>query len=188
MKVAIIGTAGRNEDAAKLSEKLFQKMIEKAKDVIENTFKLDKSKITLVSGASSYTDDIVPILHDTGKFAGMELYLPSRWDDKKKCFNGSSHPDGYSLNNYHEVYSKVVYKDPNHSLHRLNRLKNSPNVVFHDEPIGFLSRNTLVARDCDYMIAFTFGKGNIPKIGGTSNTWKQSKKSCIKIHIPIDSL
>ena len=38
----------------------------------------------------------------------------------------------------------------------------------------------------DYLIAFTWNKGNVPKDGGTLNTWNKCKNN--KIHISLLTL
>ena len=37
--------------------------------------------------------------------------------------------------------------------------------------IGTAERNKLVAAECDHLIAFTLGRGNVPADGGTKMTW-----------------
>ncbi len=41
---------------------------------------------------------------------------------------------------------------------------------------GFLARDTLIAENCDYLIVFTFS-ADIPKEGGTFDTWKKTPHS-----------
>jgi hypothetical protein len=189
IRVAIIGSAGRQEDAKKMSPEIFSAIAVEVEKIIKIKFGLLPENVVIVSGASSFVDDIGPHLFSQGKYAGLHLYLPSRWDDEKKCFNGKSHPDGYTIYEYHRKYSKIVLGDENLSLSRLSRLKKHKGAMFHDEPIGFFPRNTLVATQCDYMIAFTFGKGATPKPGGTKFTWdKCLLPSDKKIHVSISSI
>lgn len=48
---------------------------------------------------------------------------------------------------------------------------------------GFLARNTLIAENCDYLIAFTFS-ADVPIEGGTFDTWKKTPHSN-KINIDL---
>jgi len=51
---------------------------------------------------------------------------------------------------------------------------------------GFHDRNTTVAKGCDYLIAFTFGKGDQPADGGTLDTWKKCPLASAKrVHFPL---
>ena len=52
------------------------------------------------------------------------------------------------------------------------------------EDAGFFARNTLVANNSDYLIAFTFGRGSIPSSRGTLDTWKKFN-GVKKIHITL---
>ena len=51
---------------------------------------------------------------------------------------------------------------------------------------GFKPRNTLVARNCDHLVAFTFGN-TIPSSGGTSDTWGKVQHEN-KLHISLDDI
>ena len=57
---------------------------------------------------------------------------------------------------------------------------NLANVKMFDDPIGFFKRNTLVAKNCDKMIALTFHKNakelKESKTGGTKDTWNKAKQ------------
>lgn len=39
---------------------------------------------------------------------------------------------------------------------------------------GFFARNSLIAKNCDHLIAFTFSNGESPTDGGTYDTWKKT--------------
>jgi hypothetical protein len=51
---------------------------------------------------------------------------------------------------------------------------------------GFHARNQVVAQS-DYLIAYTWGQGVVPKPGGTLNTWNMCKHHN-KLHVPLTSL
>lgn len=53
--VAIIGTAGRGDKAAKMSKELFEAMVVSATSVIESVWKIPWDQITLVSGAAAWS-------------------------------------------------------------------------------------------------------------------------------------
>ena len=52
--VGIIGSAGRKEDCKKMTKDIFYKMVEKAEKVITEDFRLDLSKVHLVSGGAAW--------------------------------------------------------------------------------------------------------------------------------------
>ena len=52
--VSIIGTAGRGADSAKLTNKIYLKAIEKAKEAITGKFRLSLNNVELVSGGAAW--------------------------------------------------------------------------------------------------------------------------------------
>ena len=54
-KVAIIGSAGRRGDFQKMNKELYFKMVDKAKEVIRDEFKLDLKEVHLVSGGAAWS-------------------------------------------------------------------------------------------------------------------------------------
>lgn len=177
-KVAIIGSAGRNEDAKKMSKELFEAMVTKADRMITSVFKLDKSKVILVSGGSAFADHVAIRLFLNGQFGGLELYLPC--DFKTDSFTESS-KEGVYLNKLHTSFSKVVGIN---SLMDVAKVKTLGARLTVSK--GFHARNTEVAKS-PFLIAFTFSPGKVPKTGsGTSDTWKK----CVgmRLHVSLSSL
>lgn len=76
-RVAIIGTAGRKEDADKMTLELYDEMYRVCVDLIENTFKLKYSSVHLVSGGAAWSDHLA-----------VRLYLDNLLDEKQDAFNG----------------------------------------------------------------------------------------------------
>ena len=74
----------------------------------------------------------------------------------------------------------------------LQKIRELPNVEIIQDPIkGFLDRNIDVAKSADFIVAYTFGPGDVPADGGTRHTWFQSIKlrpDAKRVHIPIQSL
>jgi hypothetical protein len=81
--IAIIGTAGRKEDAGRLDIKVFDQMVEKAEDVITNTWKLEWNDVVLRSGGAAYSDHVAIVLFNKYKpvYEGLklELDIPCKW-------------------------------------------------------------------------------------------------------------
>lgn len=89
MKVSIIGTCGRS-NKNKLSKSIFYKMCRKAYSIIIDDFKLDTSKICLVSGGAAWSDHIALKLYksknskDQKLFNKCIIYLPCKFTDNKR--------------------------------------------------------------------------------------------------------
>lgn len=138
-----------------------------------------------------------------GKFAGIELYMPSKWDNTKCQFTTQNdlggHKDGQIANYHHTNFSRILDMDKgkNTSLQNIQTVLNlnSPTIKIFDNPIGFKARNTLVAKNCDYMIALTFHQDidqlmNSPN-GGTVDTMKKANHLTLgknKLHFNLNSL
>ena len=54
-KVSIIGTAGRGGDGRKLCKDLYYRAVEKAKEIITESFKLKLGNVHLVSGGAAWS-------------------------------------------------------------------------------------------------------------------------------------
>ncbi|RUS19232.1 hypothetical protein BC937DRAFT_87788, partial [Endogone sp. FLAS-F59071] len=53
--IGIIGTAGRGADGAKMTKRIFDSMVAKAKDIIETQLKLSWDEVVLVSGGAAWS-------------------------------------------------------------------------------------------------------------------------------------
>ena len=131
---------------------------------------------------SIHVDHIAVQLFLLGDIGSLTLYLPCPWDDSKSQFleSGSKRSPGTISNTLHRMFSSVVKED---SLKQINdAIQVGAVTQVHN---GFLKRNCSVAKS-EYLVAFTWGKGSVPKEGGTLNTWMKCKGR--KVHIPLDSL
>ena len=54
-RVSIIGSAGRRGDGKKMTAEIYNRALDKAKEVIKDEFKLNLEKIHLVSGGAAWT-------------------------------------------------------------------------------------------------------------------------------------
>ncbi|KYQ88794.1 hypothetical protein DLAC_10591 [Tieghemostelium lacteum] len=185
--ISIIGTAGRNKRNPLLISH-FEYMCNKVKSFISQHELLSKSKeITLVSGGAAWADQIAVELYleDPIKY-NLILYLPCPIVEKenKYVYYDSNSSDwrlnpGRSSNNYHISFTKQIGKDSIGDIMKAKEL----GAVIDTSSNGFHSRNTKVAKS-DYILAFTFGKGEIPEKSGTLDTWNKSK-STNKYHFTL---
>ena len=193
-RVAIIGTAGRINDARNrtLSLKLYQAMIEAAARCIEDTFGLDLRECVLVSGGAAWADHVAVDLFLQKRVRGLTLLLPSNLTAVPGAFgyvdtgvvDFIKNPGGTS-NHYHRLFSKKLGRN---SLEDLHRARDAGAHIDVSTP-GFFARNGGIARHCTHMIAFTWSTNGVPSDGGTLKTWKQCKLDPEhKKHIALGSL
>lgn len=169
IKLGIVGTSGRNPlDKKKLVKEHMEYMAENVYCYIEHVIKTKPNNIILVSGGSAWADHIAVQLYLTGEFAGLELYLPSRFDPKQKKYINTH--EGRTLNQLHAECKEKTGIDVFEDLTRAVTKKATKIVIQR----GFLPRNTLIAKNSDHLITFTFSP-NDPVEGGTFDTWKKTK-------------
>jgi len=179
VKVAIIGTAGRDMKVRKcLKLNTFHEMIK----IVQNTlslWKLDTRTVILVSGGSSWCDHLAIYLFLNYDFAGLELHLPCPFLMQGSRFESRTSP-GHRLNDLHRLFSRTCEMD---SLTQLMKSIHDPRTRVI-EYSGFMPRNVGIAYSAEHLIAFTFGMGDQPslKSRGTSFTWK---KACLRNVVSI---
>lgn len=175
-RLAIIGTSGRhNSELQVLTTKHMEFMMEKTYEYIETVMNTTPENIILVSGGSAWADHIAIQLYLTKKFAGLELYLPSEFDPKKKRFKNTH--EGRRLNFLHE---QCQDKTGMPILNEITRVVSSAKASSNSRvkiiiKRGFIQRNTLISKNNDHLVAFTFSSSDEPNGGGTADTWLKTK-------------
>jgi len=173
--VSIIGLSHITE-SSKTTIEVYGKMINDCFVQIKNNWNLNSTNVTLVSGGCSFSDHIAVLLYLTGKFKGLTLYLPCKFDGKfldTGQFHWSQNP-GRVLNKYHADFSREMGFDSLGDLTKAIEIGAKIEVKN-----GFHARNSFVAKS-DYVIAFSEGE----IIGGTLDTFNKAKDS-IKSHLII---
>lgn len=134
-------------------------------------------------------DHVAVLEYLQDKVAGLKLHLPTSWhqDDSSPRFLDNDDSNiyqnpGRSANKLHKQFTDKIGEDS---------LKHIQSAVYLGGEYyvhkGFKERNTAVARDSKYLVAFTWSDGKAPKEeSGTYDTWR--KHSGTKIHVPISSL
>lgn len=178
--VAIIGTAGRGDDASKMTKELFQRMCQSAIGVLTSEWKLDLARVKLQSGGAAWADHVAVQLCNDLKIP-ITLHLPCQMDEKNKRAMDTGVADwkanpGRVMNAYHKQFTLKMGYDT------LAELCGLPSKIYS----GFHKRNDAVANS-DYVLAFTWGEGNVPKDGGTKYTWDKATTAKRK-HIPLSTL
>lgn len=162
--IGIIGMSGRDDDKI-LTKRLYNKMVEKTKDIIS-----DYNVIKLISGGSSWCDHIAI---DVGKDENIPttLFLPCNYDIIKQEYSDDTY-FGKRLNYLHYKFAKVIKKP---TLKEIG----SCNLIFCK---NFYERNTMIAKNADVLIAF--GKEKLTK--GTKTTFDLCKGK--KIHVNVSNM
>ena len=167
--LSIIGTAGRKDDASRLSRNYFDAMCVVAEGLINECRQINYPITTLVSGGAAYADHVAVKLYLDNKVPHLRLFLPCAFDGGSYYDNGKSGYDnpGGTCNHYHHVFQRTTNIN---SLTQILVAKNKGAELINVEK-GFYARNVLVAKS-DFLLAMTFGNGNEVKDGGTAHTVK----------------
>lgn len=193
IKLAVIGSAGRKDDASKMTLELYNSMYHLARLW---TLRFPEQKV-LVSGGAAFSDMLAVNLFLAG-MGGLHLYLPAPFEDGKYVANGQR-SDGSIANYYHEKFSEVIGRD---SLATIQTAIEKGAITEVGD--GFWDRNTKIAQ-ATHLLAFTFGSKESEvftpdmegyrdssiaglKPGGTSHTWQESNKALTKTHINLNEI
>ena len=171
--LAIVGTAGRKDDANRLTRKHFEAMCLVASGLMEQINDSNYPITHLVSGGAAWADHVAVRLFLDKKVANLRLYIPAEWDNgayatktspsvQNKDF--SSDPGG-TANHYHKQFQQKT---------GINGLSDIQIAKAHGAELyccrgGFYGRNAMVAKS-DFILACTFGDKNMVKEGGTADT------------------
>jgi hypothetical protein len=181
VKLAIVGTSGRDkDDANKLEKKHMEWMKSMVECYISEILKINKDQVILVSGGSAWADHVAVQLYRDGGFAGLELYIPSGFNTKLHQYMNTY--EGRLLNALHKQCQDKTGYPIFEELTSVNSKKKGVSIVIHRH---FKPRNTLIAKNCDHIIAFTFNKTE-PMGGGTLDTWNKVSHTN-KIHFDLSS-
>ena len=167
--LSIVGTAGRKEDADRLSRQHFEAMYIIAEKLINDCRKINYPITTLVSGGAAGADHVAVKLYLDNKVPHLRLFLPCAFEGGTFYDNGKSgieNPGG-TANYYHHLFQR------NTRINSLTELiiAKSRGAEFINVEKGFYARNALVAKS-DFLLAMTFGNKNEVKDGGAAHTVK----------------
>jgi hypothetical protein len=197
---ALVGSAGRKEDAPRFTAQVYNNAVQSAEEI------QDRYDIrSWVSGGAAYSDHIAIALGLKAKKVErkvsdaqvalimqpdvimLHLPCPIAIKNGKPVFvpevNGKWYCQAWearTANYYHEGFSRKLFKDPFASRNQILELiakgldPLSGITVHVNSGGGLLGRNVRVADDAtEGILAFTFSGGkNYPKDGGTANTWR----------------
>jgi hypothetical protein len=164
--LGIIGTAGRREDAAKLTPIVLARM-----GAVAQTAAITLGATKLVSGGAAYADHLAIHLFLRGQVMDLLLHLPVAF--AYGCYDeGCS--SGRACNHYHRQFREQTGHDSLQDI--TDALKRGAGFTIEHGPTkgysSMFARNAKVAASADILLAFTFGESGFPalKDGGTSHT------------------
>lgn len=166
--VGIIGTSGRRDDLGKLDLYLFTWMVNKACELIRQLEEESgDSEVRLVSGGAAFADHIAVRLFNAEKVDRLLLCLPARFWREQHLYNPNEQA-GFQSNHYHQIFSQKCFGQVNASLLDVHEaIERGAETSIH---AGFLTRNRFIAHHSDFLIAFTFGRQEYLKNGGSAHT------------------
>lgn len=178
MKIAIIGTAGR-DSSKPMGASLWAAM---CRDVSNRV----KPEDIVISGGAAWADHLAVWLFLQKRVAGLVLHLPAPFRDAS-AFAGEKGSAGSAANFYHKKFSDACGIDSVGQIcdaiwQGALYTTQLPNIGMS----AFFMRNMQVARDADGCFAYTWGPGKAPADGGTKHTWGLLGGS--KIHVPLATL
>lgn len=165
MRLAIIGSAARKDDADKLNISVHNKALNQAK-----IFCIKNKPDELISGGACFIDFVSVQLFNEKLVKNLTLYLPCEFDIIRHCFKDTGEMDftinpGGTLNYYHKRFAARTKID---SLLEIEKaIQNGAKTVI---AFGLKERNTEIAKNSDMILAMTFGQKQLCKLGGTSDT------------------
>lgn len=168
ISLAIVGTAGRQDDAKKLSKQHFEAMYVVAEGLIDQLKENNYPITHLVSGGAAFADHVAVRLFLDKKVAHLRLFIPCEFVGGSYRDNGTGDPfknPGGTANYYHKQFQVTT------GINSLTEIQIASSEGAELIPVarGFYARNALVAKS-DFLLAMTFGKGREVKDGGTADT------------------
>lgn len=163
MRVAIIGTSGRNTDAPKMTMELFEAMVERTLSWLEKLLAA-KGEITLISGGGAWSDHVAVLCHM--RMAGkvrLELHLPAAIGERGFCSH--QFKDAGSVSNYyHKLFSQKVFGSGEESVKQIYYASKEPHV--HIEVHKDFRSASSGIEDSDILLCFGWAEGNEPQSSG----------------------
>ena len=197
VRVAIIGTAGRDGD---LTNDSFERMNSLAICAIQELGYTPKDVI-LVSGGAPWADHVAVSLFLDGKVAGLELKLPGRIVESKKCFSsqpleGSTRPrDCRTLTSYHAKFTKkfemplLAGRERLQAFDSIGQIQEAiDNGATMAEFDGYFARNKEIATECDAMVALHTKRSHPSRQSRGGTSWTFMRASVPKLYIPINDV
>ena len=188
--LAVVGTAGRGQDGARLTADDFNAMVDRVSRTVRPTD-------VLISGGAAWSDHVAVQLFLDGKVGGLVLHLPGELMMKEvpgetprlQFDNGGFMTSGSTANLYHDQFATALGLKPGDTIAQLQQAIDkgavvtfgngaSPTRSNDTEISSFIARNRWVAQDATTgMITLSFDPTpNGPSDGGTGHAVREHKR------------
>lgn len=192
-RVAVIGSAGRRDDAVRMNRRLYDAMHAELAAAVRAW-----GAAACVSGGAAFADHLAVRAFLEGLVGDLVLFLPARFACGRYAEGAAANDAGRTANRYHRAFSRACGLDSGAEL--AEAVRRGARVEVH---AGFKRRNLEVAAACTHMLAFTFGAVREPvdlregdagfrsaalaglKDGGTAHTWGECWKADAKRHVSL---
>jgi hypothetical protein len=192
--LSVIGTAGRKDDASRMSAYLYELMMRETFRAI-NDFDIQHG----ISGGAAWADHCAVTAFLQGALESLTLYIPAEFDGRRFVPDASiQFNPGKTSNYYHDIFSRALNRDTLRDL----AVAQQRGARFIVNP-GFKNRNSDVARS-SAMLCFTFGtsaaaavdfrpgdagfsdsRAGGVKDGGSADTWTKATSQAVKRHVNL---
>jgi hypothetical protein len=192
--LSVIGTAGRKDDASRMSAHLYEMMMRETFRAI-NDFDIRHG----VSGGAAWADHCAVTAFLQGGLESLTLYIPAEFDGRRFVPDASiQFNPGKTSNYYHDLFSRALNRDTLRDL----AVAQQRGARFVVNP-GFKNRNSDVARSTA-MLCFTFGSSAATAVdfrpgdagfgdgraagvkdGGSFDTWEKASSQAVKRHVNL---
>ncbi len=194
VRVAVIGSAGRNRLIRRVNAKDYKEMCAELVSVLGFLRKESgKEAVSLVSGGSALSDHVAVSLFLVGTCKKLELFLPADFSVENNLFDASR--SGKSLHNHHMRFSDACGVE---SLRELSNAMRCEGLCSVKSFSGFAARNkALAASSPEYAVVFGFDRADKVLVcpedecewaptGGSRQTWRALRKAgSTLLYIPI---
>jgi hypothetical protein len=188
--LAVVGTAGRGQDGARLTADDFNAMVDRVSRTVRPTD-------VLISGGAAWSDHVAVQLFLDGKVGGLVLHLPGELMMKEvpgetprlQFDNLGFMTSGSTANLYHDQFAKALGLQPGDTIAQLQQAIDkgavvtfgngaSPTRSSDTEISSFIARNRWIAQDATSgMITLSFDPTpNGPNDGGTGHAVREHKR------------
>jgi len=191
VRVAIIGTAGRANDArnAQLSAALFERMVDAAAAHMA-ALGVAPLHAHVISGGAAWADHVAVALFLQRRVAALTLYAPCAYDRARGAYVDTGSGDwrtnpGRTSNYYHRAFAAKVGRD---TLAEIGQAIEQ-GATLDTGGGGFHARNAAIAAKATHLLAFTWSADGTPTDGGTADTWRRCRlPAALKVHLCLGTL
>ena len=182
IKLAVVGSAGRGDDARLINGELYAQMAAALKQVMVQVGPVSH----LVSGGAAFADHLAVGFFLRDLVPGLSLHLPAFYSRSARQYVEPYAKSSGSISNYwHREFSR---KCGGNSLNSISEAL-SKQGASHKTYMGFDLRNTGIAEEADAIVAFTFGVNASVKHGGSWDTMKQAMaRSIPTFHVTLKTM